>query len=123
MGASLVYLASPYTHPDKSVEKDRFEQMVGVWVNLANNHPDLYFFSPILHSHSIAVHGGAPGNWEFWAGFDRLLISKCQEMWVVCLDGVEKSVGVSAEKQIAQDMGLPIRYVNPTTYEVSLNQP
>lgn len=119
----LVYLASPYTHSDKTVEERRYRDVLEAWIALTSTHIDLFFFSPILHSHPLTVHGGVPGNWEFWAGFDHALISKSDEVWILCLPGFEKSVGVNAEKKLAQSWNMPIRYVNPNTYAISLDAP
>ena len=66
-------------------------------------------FSPIAHSHPIALHGHE-GDWETWAEFDRAVLGICTSLTVLMLDGWEQSRGIAAERIIAQDLALPIRY-------------
>lgn len=116
-----MYLASPYTHPDKAVEAQRFESVLSAWNWLIQNNHDWHFFVPIVQSHALCTSGHTPGDWKFWADFDGTMISKCQEFWVLCIPGWETSVGVSAERKIAAELGLPIRFLIPTVngYEIA----
>lgn len=121
----LVYLASPYTHLDKKIEARRYEAALAAWVWLIKNQPDLNFYSPITQSHSLCVYAGTPGDWKFWARFDETMISKCCEFWVLCLEGFSKSVGIAAEREIAGHLGLPIRFLVPTSigYDIVVEEP
>lgn len=69
-------------------------------------------FSPISHSHPIAVNG-VPSDWTFWESFDRRMLSASDELAVLMLDGWRESRGVQAEIELALEMDLPIRYVRP----------
>lgn len=73
-------------------------------------------FSPIAHSHPIALlfrdpEGG--GTWEQWAEFDRAIIAACSELWVLMLPGWRESVGVAAEVEYARSLGLPVKHIEP----------
>jgi hypothetical protein len=70
----------------------------------------MHVFSPIAHTHPIAAHG-LPGDWDFWQTYDRLMLSRCDELAVLCLPGWRESVGVRAEIDIATRLGLPARFI------------
>jgi hypothetical protein len=109
----LVYLASPYTHPDRKVEKERFRLVAKATGWLLHNTPNLFFFCPIAHSEAVGMVCALPGDWHFWAEFDECLISRCAELWILCIPGWSKSTGVNAERAIAVRLGLPIKFVIP----------
>jgi hypothetical protein len=107
---TLVYLASPYSHPDPAVRLQRFHEACRKAADLM--HHGFLVFSPIAHSHSIAVGWGLPLGWEYWEDFDLRLISTCDEMIVLMLPGWQDSVGVTQEIGIAANLGKPIHYHN-----------
>lgn len=76
-----------------------------------NHIPDAFFYSPISHAHPISLRCKLPGEWEFWANFDECLISRCQELWILCIPGWTKSTGCKAERALAEKYHLPIRFV------------
>ena len=41
------------------------------------------------------------------------MLSRCDEIWVLCLDGVEESKGVAAEIEFAKKIGLDLWYLIP----------
>lgn len=108
--SKLIYLASPYSHPDPMVKEMRYEQALQATVELMKQ--GHVIFSPIVHSHPVAVLHDFPGNWEFWKTIDEVFISKSDELWVLMLDGWKESIGVNAEIQIAQAQGKPVVYLN-----------
>lgn len=106
----LMYLASPYTHPDKSVKHDRFAAACSATAALMGK--GQMVFSPIAHSHPLTAHG-APSDWLFWKDFDRLILEACGVLGVLMLDGWKESVGVTAEIALAKSLDMPINYLNP----------
>lgn len=123
----MVYLASSYTHADKSVQADRFLAVVKACGWLMSNVPEIQmFYSPISHTHPIAEVCKLPGFWEFWETCDKAMISRCSEIWVFCVNGWTKSTGVNAERKIAAEYKLPCRFVVPQpdgSYTVSDMEP
>lgn len=105
----LIYLASPYSHPDPEIRRQRFETVCFAAANLMRE--GHHIFSPIAHTHPIALHGELPKGWEFWQEYDRKIIAVCGELWVLRMDGWDKSVGVQAEIKIAEELGIPVKYV------------
>ena len=103
----MIYLASPYTHPDADVREQRFEAACRAASRLLQEgHP---VFAPIVHGHPM-VSCGLPTDWSFWSPFCRQYIEACQQVVVLMLDGWETSVGVQAEIEIATSLGKPVWY-------------
>lgn len=109
MKKELIYLASPYTHESLDVMRQRFDAVVCVAAQLMR---DGYFiFSPISHTHPIASEHSLPRGWEYWQEYDELIISRCDRLMVLMLDGWKESKGVNAEIEIAERLNLPIEYL------------
>lgn len=109
MKKELIYLACPYTHKDHAVMVARFEAVNRVAAKLMGE--GKYIFSPISHTHPIAEAGTLPRGWDYWEGYDRRILSCCDRLIVLKLPGWEISTGVQAEIKIAQEIGLPIEYI------------
>lgn len=105
----MIYLATPYNHPDPEVREGRFRAACTIAGYFLSH--GVYVFSPIAHSHSIALARDLPHDWEFWRQYDRQMLSMCSELWVVEMDGWGESVGVAAEIEIARELGLPVKFV------------
>jgi hypothetical protein len=73
----------------------------------------LYVFSPIAHSHPIALTGALPTNWEYWKAYDETMISSCRALAVLKLNGWDESRGVREEVEIARKLGLTTYYTGP----------
>ena len=100
----MVYLASPYTHENREVETERFIAAVKACGWLMVNISDVQMiYSPIAHTHPIADVCTLPGFWSFWEACDKCMLSRCDEIWILTLDGWETSTGVTAERQIAYE--------------------
>ena len=108
MNKSLVYLATPYSHPDRAVRVQRFEIANRVAAEMMR--AGIHVFSPISHTHPIAEAGELPKGWEYWEAYDRAILVACVEVCVLQQNGWEESIGVTAEIAIAKEMGLPITY-------------
>jgi len=106
----MIYLASPYTHPDSSVRQVRFQVACRRAAEMLRS--GILVFSPIAYTHAIAAHG-LPVEWSFWERFDRTFLDICSEVWVLMLDGWQESKGVAAEIKIACELGKPVNYVEP----------
>ena len=105
----LVYLAVPYSHPDPKMKEWRFAEANKMAAKLMKT--GIIVFSPISHCHSIAKHNALPTNWEFWKHFDSAYLSCANKLFVLMLDGWETSVGVTEEIKIANELGIPIEYI------------
>ena len=106
----MIYLASPYTHPDPAVREARFRAACRQAAEMFRC--GIPVFSPIAYSHAIAAHG-LPLEWDFWERFDQAFLKICSEVWVLTLDGWRESRGVQAEIVLARRMGKPVMLVEP----------
>lgn len=102
----MIYLASPYSHPDPAVRQRRFEDAVAATTAILR--AGRLCFSPIAHSHPLHL-AGLGGGWETWRRFDEWFIERCSFLWVLQLDGWRESVGVRAEIDLAAALGKPMR--------------
>lgn len=106
----FIYLATPYTHKDKQMMIARFK-MVNIEaakLMAAGNH----VFSPISHTHPIAVVGDLPRGWEYWKEYDRRILKICTKIVVLRLPGWDISTGVQAEIKVGEEYGIPIEYID-----------
>ncbi len=119
----LTYLASPYSHPNGTTRRARFELAAhaAAWlirVKVWN------VFAPIVHSHPLAEIGGLQGDWGFWEKLDREYLACSERLVVLEIDGWRQSVGVQAEIKIARELGIPVEYIrdcNVTAGEYQLS--
>jgi len=108
----LIYLATPYSHPDDQVRHDRFR--LAAKLGAAMMKKGMIVYSPISHTHPMAEEGSLPTDWKYWAEVDTAFLTRCTKLVVATMDGWDKSKGVYAEIQIAQALNLPIEYKTPS---------
>jgi len=111
----MLYLASPYSHPDPAIRNQRYHAACAAVVSLLREGHAV--FSPVVHSHPL-VALGLPADWAFWQRQDLAHLAGCDELVVLMLDGWEQSTGVQAEIRHAAELGIPVWYrspVRPTT--------
>ena len=106
----MIYLASPYSHPDAQVREARFHAACRRTAEMTRAGQLVY--SPIVHSHPLAALG-LPNDWPFWAEHNRAMLERCDALAVLTLPGWEESRGVAAEVEIATALRLPVRYDEP----------
>jgi hypothetical protein len=110
MSTVLSYLASPYTADDPVVREARFEAACRATAELTRQGRTV--FSPIVFSHQLCRYA-LPLDWRFWQRHDLKYLAMCSELIVLKLDGWEKSIGVQGEIAAAQEMGKPVRFMEP----------
>lgn len=105
----LIYLASPYS---ENPEKNYKAVLSHVETHLRIT--GIVLFSPIVYGHGIAVstcNEQINTDFESWKDFDLLMLSKSDELWVLKLDGWERSKGVKQEIEFAKNLGIKVRYI------------
>lgn len=111
----LTYLASPYSRYVSLHAACRDASIVAARLIKSGYR----VFSPIAHSHTIAMHGGlGPMDHAFWLNFDLSFMRVCDSLMIAMLDGWKQSVGVAMEIEYFEKAGKPIFYVNPNTLKV-----
>jgi len=106
---SYIYIASPYTDPDWEVMVKRFTLAEEVTAQLLRQGDHIY--SPIVHCHELAQKHELPTDFEFWQNYNRAMLSKASELYVLAMDGWEDSKGVQAEREFAKQCGIPVTIV------------
>jgi hypothetical protein len=104
----MIYLASPYSHPDPLVRDARFHATCRAAAHLIRDGHSV--FPPIVIGHALVPHG-LPPDWTFWEPHVRGQLERASSLAVLTLPGWRESVGVQAEIEIARSLGLPITYV------------
>lgn len=96
----MIYLASPYSHPDPAVRQERYEQAMAAQAYLLRQGQHVY--SPIVACHPMALAHALPTDDEWWSEYDRDMLTRCVELYVLCLPGWEESKGVAQEIEWAK---------------------
>ena len=114
----LAYLASPYSDPDPTIREARFAAVAKEARSLIENlNPPhnfrLVVYSPIFHWHSIANKFGLPVDAEYWRQCNEEVLSRCDELIILMLDGWSESVGIKAEIDFAKKHSISTWYKHP----------
>ena len=113
----LIYLASCYTHASVTVESQRAVDAARA-LSMIFDAGQALVFSPVVHSHwPRSMFSNLGGTWDDWAEFDSRMITVCDEMWILTLDGWIESEGIAAEIEIARKQGKPIWLISPNASE------
>lgn len=115
----LIYLASPYSHPDPRIREARYRAAMHVVAESMNDakpdhalEPTFEFvvYSPVVHNHPISLMYHLPAQWAFWRAVDFPVLERCDRVLVLKIDGWGRSVGVFAEVSHAFALGKPVDY-------------
>lgn len=109
---SHVYLASPYTHEDKEVMKQRYLKTMKYILESFEKEPYHTIYSPIVYYHQFAERFELPRDAEFWRIRNEDMIASCKELRVLKLPGWELSQGINElEIPYAREIKKPIVFV------------
>ena len=117
MKYELVYLGTPYSKYEAGIEQAFIDACKLAAVLLRAG---VRVYSPIAHTHPIAIHGGIdPLDHRIWLPFDAAIMRKSDAMVVGCLDGWAESEGVIHEMAEFLAMNKPRYLLNPKTLGVT----
>ena len=107
----FIYIASPYSHPDKDVMEENFRKVSQIAADLTAE--GYIVLSPITYGHTLLQFKDMPGDWPFWASFCFSLLVKADKI-LVCdnMEGWDKSRGVEEEISFARDHGIKIEFLS-----------
>jgi hypothetical protein len=106
-----IYLASPFSHSDKKIEKKRYEDVTLIAALLTKRFGHAMFL-PITQSYAMTkAVPSLKGDFNSWKDIDLHMVGKSDELWVVLLDGWSESIGVLAEIKEALMLHKPIKSV------------
>ena len=117
--SGLIYLASPYSHPDPEVRLYRARMAAQATTALIRQ--GLVVHSPIAHSVGLLQLTNVDLGHEFaaWERQDLGVIAAATSIVVLMLPGWERSVGIRRELDFARRRGLMPFYLDPKTMDVS----
>lgn len=102
-----IYLAAPYSSVDPKVISERVDKINRYAAELMKTS---IVFSPISHSHPIALAGRLPTDFNFWVKQNHEFIRWADIVYVLMLEGWENSVGIADEVEFATAIGKKIIY-------------
>lgn len=113
----MAYLATPYSKYPKGIEV-AFRDAAALTARLLR--AGMKVFSPIVHTHPIAIHGGLdPLDHALWLPFDEPMMRRSEVLLVAKMEGWEKSFGIAEEIKVFRKTQKPIYYLNPDTLDVT----
>lgn len=110
----IIYVACPYTDPDRMVRERRFQIATEAAAALIKE--GHIVFSPITMTHPIdVVLAGGMGTLgsDYWVAFDEAFMDMCAEMVVLQVDGWDRSSGIRREIEYFDRQNKPVRYIVP----------
>lgn len=113
----LVYVGSPYSRYPGDIHQ-AFVDVSRLMGQLVAE--GLKVYSPIAHTHPIAIYGGLdPLDHKIWLPFNMAIIRKSDAMLVAKMSGWDRSKGVREEIGIFKEQGKPVHYLDVNSLKVS----
>lgn len=111
MLSHIVYLSSPYSHPDADVRQQRAAMACRAAAHMMAEER-VAVFSPVAHGHAVADLGQLDAmNHAFWMSQCLPFVGMVDELVVLKLDGWGASQGIKSEIAQAELYGIPVRYM------------
>ncbi len=101
----FAYIAAPYSHESQAITLGRVRIVNAVCAALMKE--GVHLFSPISHCHPIMKAGNLPGDFGFWGGYNRKMLSHSEHFVVLELKGWKESDGVNGESKTAKGLHVP----------------
>lgn len=114
----LIFLASPYTHPDPAVRYERYAKAKKFVIERIREHRE-NIYSPIVYTHPLVQAGAGDGGFKYWKNFNRTMLVASTELWILTLDGWEESLGIRYEITIAIQLKIPKSKIGADTHALS----
>lgn len=91
----MIYIASPYSSPERGVMEHRLLLVEEYTASLLKQ--KILCFSPIVHCHEMAKRHKLPTDFAFWKWYNYSMMDIASDLHVLILPGWEDSVGVAGE--------------------------
>jgi len=111
----MIYLASVYSldaktesEEHKRIREERYNVVMKKVNELLKGNMNV--FSPILHCHPMSVVCDLPKDFSFWERLDEAYMDMCDVLWVLKMEGWERSEGIQKEIAYAKSKGMFIHY-------------
>lgn len=118
----MIYIASPYSGKhwcwlvNWFTRLRRYKQVTALTGKLQDKY-QYSFIGPITQSHNTAKYMKSNStDFKAWRKRDLTYISRCDEVWVVMMEGWDQSIGVLAEIEFAKTIyKMKVKYIDPIT--------
>lgn len=104
---ALVYVACPYRGKTENETEQNFEIFLQVDAHLTRE--GYFTVSPLLKN-LVCMTGDLPQTWDYWKEYSKVLMSRCDYLIVVMLEGWSTSEGINGEIALANELSIPIHY-------------
>jgi hypothetical protein len=110
----LIYLGCPYSLDGQATEKqmERRHAQVTRCANVLFR-IGLNVYSPITMHHQIQQHKKIKMTTRDWLQLDYEYLRHSEMLYVLKLDGWDNSLGLVSEIEFAQELDIPIVYIEP----------
>lgn len=108
ISGKIIYLASPYSHPDAEVRERNYNKISEITAKMISE--GNVVLSPISYGHNLLNFCEMPSDWDFWYNFCVTFLLKCDELMVVKMEGWDISKGVLEEIEIAKNNNIKITF-------------
>jgi hypothetical protein len=105
----MIYIGTPYSHPDPKVVEDRYDFIANYCAEEVSK--GLVVFSPIVYGHNLIKFKEMPGDYIFWQNFCIQFLKLSVELHVLMMEGWEKSNGLKEEIRVAKELFMNIKYI------------
>jgi Domain of unknown function (DUF1937). len=95
----LVYLSIPYSDKSKLVVRRRMEVFNQITLKLLSM--GVHVVSPMLVEH-LLTDTDIEITYDRWSEYCETMMNSCDELWVIQVEGWDKSTGVKAEIEYAK---------------------
>lgn len=113
----LNYLATPYSKFPHGIQV-AFENACQIAARLLTRGVKVY--SPIAHTHPIAIHGGLnPYDHSIWLPFDQAIMECCSGLIVAHMEGWDISYGIAEEIKFFNEFRKDIYDLEPATLSIT----
>jgi len=105
----MLYLAAPYTHENPKITEEwvKLTANAAAWLMAQGHH----VIAPTLFGHTLVQTTGFEDTHTFWVDWGLNLLSRCDELYVLKLDGWKESKGIKQEVQEARKNGMQITFL------------
>ena len=108
---SYIYLASPYSDPERHIRFLRYTLACKTVATLYMK--GVTVFSPIVHCHYIAGQYNLPTDADFWWKHNKEMLDKAYALYILDIDEWQHSEGVRQEIKEAHTMDIQCHMVKP----------
>ena len=99
---NLIYLAGPYSADPERLYHVHLDCVAHLFTQ------GCLVFSPIVHCHDAATKHSLPTDFLFWFAYNKAMLARCDQLYVIDVPGWQESKGVEGEITMARSSNKPV---------------